>query len=128
MKILWQIGLLFGICLVGEAVALVLPFAFPASVISMILLLILLLTKRVKPHQIKEESDFLLQNMSIMFLPAGVGVMEVFQEIKSSVLPLFFICIITTVLTFGVTSLTVAGVIKLQDKWLARRSSKEKKE
>ena len=38
MRILAQIGIVLFVCLVGEAIAAVLPFPFPASVIGMILL------------------------------------------------------------------------------------------
>ena len=37
VKLLVQIGIVFGICLVGEGIAAILPFAFPASVLSMLL-------------------------------------------------------------------------------------------
>lgn len=115
MKIIWQIGILFGICLIGEAISLALPISFPGSVISMILLLILLFAKGIKSHHLREESDFLIKNMSILFVPAGVGVMAVFGSIKSSVFQLLLVCILTTIITFGVTALTVSAVIRLQD-------------
>ena len=44
MNIMGELALIFGICLVGEGVAALLPVAFPASVISMVLLMVLLLT------------------------------------------------------------------------------------
>ena len=44
MKLLIQIGIVFGVCWVGEIIASMLPFTFPSSVISMILLLLLLLS------------------------------------------------------------------------------------
>ena len=43
MRILTQIGIVLGVCLVGELVAQVLPFPFPSSVIAMVLLFLLLL-------------------------------------------------------------------------------------
>ena len=43
MKILLQVALVFGIYWVGQGIEAVLPFAFPASVISLLLLLVLLL-------------------------------------------------------------------------------------
>ena len=42
MKILLQVALVFGIYWVGQGIEAVLPFAFPASVISLLLLLVLL--------------------------------------------------------------------------------------
>ena len=51
MKILVQISVVFGICFLGEGLARILPL--PGSVISMILLLILLLSRAVKPEHIR---------------------------------------------------------------------------
>ena len=75
MKIILQIGLVLGICLLGEALSLVLPIPFPGSVIAMIFLFLLLLSGRLRPEHIREKSDFLLQNMAFFFIPAGVGIL-----------------------------------------------------
>ena len=49
---------LFFVCLAGEGLAKLLPFAFPGSIMSMFLLLLLLLSKIVKEHQIQDICDF----------------------------------------------------------------------
>ena len=41
MKLLKQLAFLFILCLIGEYISSILPFAFPAGIISMIILLIL---------------------------------------------------------------------------------------
>ena len=115
MKVLWQIGVILGICLIGEGIAHLLPIPFPSSVISMILLFILLLTKRVESRHLIDSSNFLIRNMSFLFIPDGVGVMRVFDSIKGSLLQLLTVCIVSTVITFAVTSYTVRGVIRLQE-------------
>ena len=121
MKILLQIAAVFGICWVGEGLAKLLPL--PGSVISMILLLILLLTGLLKPHHIREKSDFLLQNMAFFFIPAGVALMEVFGIPWENLLPFLAICTLSTFLTFAVTAYTVKGAM-----WLQKRiASKLKK-
>lgn len=117
MKIITQIGIVLGVCLLGEAVSLLLPFVFPSSVISMLLLFLLLVTKVLKLHHTDELSDFFLQNMAFFFIPAGVGVIECFDLIQGNVLILLLICLISTILTFAVTSLTVTAVVRLQTKW-----------
>ena len=38
MNIMVELALIFGVCLAGEGISAVLPFAFPASVIAMLLL------------------------------------------------------------------------------------------
>ncbi|MEM1484607.1 CidA/LrgA family protein [Oscillospiraceae bacterium PP1C4] len=116
MKIMTQIGVLFAVCLAGTGISALLPFPFPASVAAMILLLIFLLYGLVKPAQVEELCDFLLKNMIILFIPAGVGLLENLSVLGAYLLPLFVVCLITTVLTFAVTAFTVSGVIWLQEK------------
>lgn len=125
MKIILQIGLVLGICLLGEALSLVLPIPFPGSVIAMIFLFLLLLSGRLRPEHIQEKSDFLLQNMAFFFIPAGVGILEYADTLLPVLLPLLLICLITTVLTFAASSLTAQLVIRLQEK---HRSHSEKEE
>lgn len=121
MKLLVQIGIVFGICLVGEGIAQILPFPFPASVISMILLLVLLLTKVVKVHYIQQKAEFLLKNMAFFFIPAGVTLIEQVDTVKDSALILLFICFVSTFLTFGATALTIKFVLYLQNHTKERR-------
>ena len=51
--------------------------------------------------------------MAFLFIPAGVGIMEYFELLKSQALILLLICLFTTLLTFFATVLTVQGVQKL---------------
>ncbi len=125
MKIMLQIGVVLGICLLGEGISLLLPIAFPGSVISMILLFLLLLTGLLRPDHIRQKSDFLLQNMAFFFIPAGVGIMEYADVLLPVVLPLLFICLITTVLTFAASALTAKLVIHLQEKAASRKKEGE---
>lgn len=76
MKILLQVALVFGIYWVGQGIEAVLPFAFPASVISLLLLLVLLLTGVVRVDHIREKSDFLLGNLGFFFIPVSVSIMN----------------------------------------------------
>ena len=71
MGIMAQIGIVLAVCLVGEGIAALLPIPFPASVISMVLLFLLLAAKLLRPHHIKEKSNFLITNMACFFVPAG---------------------------------------------------------
>lgn len=116
MKVITQIGIVFMICLMGEGIAKILPIPFPASVISMILLFILLLSKILKPDHIKEKSDFLLKNMAFFFMPGGVTIMENYELLKGSIVQLIVICLVTLILTFAATACTVKAVMKLQNK------------
>ena len=92
MAILTQIGVVLGVCLVGELVAQVLPFPFPSSVIAMVLLFVLLCAKVIKPHHIRQKGDFLLKNMAFFFIPAGVGILENFDQLKANLLLFLAVC------------------------------------
>ena len=121
MKIILQIGILLGICLAGELIAMVLPVPIPGSVLSMALVFVLLLSGLLKAEHIKEKTNFLMKNMAYFFIPAGVGILEHFETLKGSILPLLIICLITTVLTFAATAFTVRGVMALQERVGKRR-------
>jgi len=126
MKMMYQIGLLFGVCLLGQAISVFLPISFPGSVLSMIILFLLLFFRVIKVDHIQQKADFLLKNMSFFFIPAGIGILSSFDLIRSSILPLITVIIVTTVLTFGATALTVQGVIALQDRHAQAKQAKEK--
>ena len=121
MDILKQLFLIFLLCLCGEVISSLLPFAFPASVISLLLLFLLLILRILKTEHVAKVSDFLLNIMAFFFIPAGVSIIEKYELIKDSLIPLFIITIITTVFTFVVTGYTVSFFIKLMKNWEARK-------
>ena len=59
MNLIFELGILFLICMAGEGIATLLPIMIPASVISLILLLILLLSGVLKERQIRQSAVFL---------------------------------------------------------------------
>lgn len=107
MKIIIQIAIIFSICWVSQIIEALLPIAFPASVIGMVLLL-LLLTRVLRVDHIREKSDFLLSNMAFFFIPAGVSIINYFDVLASNLLPLLAVCVISTILTFAVTAWAVS--------------------
>ena len=107
MNIMGELALIFGVCLVGEGVAALLPVAFPASVISMVLLMVLLLTGVVKDRHIQTASHFLVANMAFFFLPSFVGLLEHIELLKSQLVPLLLIIVLTTPVVYLVTGWTV---------------------
>ena len=120
MRIIAQIGVVLLVCLLGEAIAAVLPFPFPASVIGMLLLFLLLACGWLKPHHIREKSNFLLSNMAFFFIPAGVGLLKYLDVLAENLIPLLVICLVTTPLVFFVTGWTVQAIMK----WTASKEDK----
>ena len=117
MKILLQIALVFGVYWVSQCIEVVLPFSFPASVISLILLLVLLLTGIVKVDHVREKSDFLLGNLGFFFVPVSVGIMNYAQLIWENAAAFLTVCVVSLVLTYGAT----VGAVRLTQKLLEKR-------
>ena len=121
MAILLQIGVVLLICLLSEIVSLLLPFPFPGSVIAMIILFILLAAGVIKVGHIRQKAEFMLKNMAFFCIPAGVGIMEYFDVLKSCIVPFIVICVVSTILTFAATAGTVALIMRLQHRYRGRK-------
>jgi len=113
MDILKQLLIITGICLFGEAISIMLPFTFPGSVISMLAVFILLYLKFLKETQIKKVADFLLQNMSFFFVPAATAIINEFKILKTDILILILIAMMSTIITMLATYYTVCFVSKM---------------
>lgn len=116
MKIITQIGIIFGVYWLSQCIEHILPFPFPASVISLLLLLALLMIRVIKVEQIKEKADFLLGNLAFFFVPAVAGVMNYVDVLKESIVPFLVICVVSTVLTFGAAAWAVQLTCRLMEK------------
>ncbi len=102
-----ELALILGICFVGEWVAALLPVAFPASVISMVLLAALLLCGAVKERHIQVIAKFLVTNMGLFFVPAMVGTLEYMDVLKSQLIPFLVVAFLTTPVVYLATAWTV---------------------
>ena len=122
MKILTQIGIVFGICWVSQCIERVLPFTMPASIIGMLLLLAMLGLRIVKAEHIREKSDFLLENLPFFFVPAVVSVMNYVDVLRTCAVPFLVICVVSTVVTFAAT----VGAVRLTCRLMERRKGAEK--
>ena len=122
LKILLQIGIVFGLYWLSQCIEAALPFPFPASVISLLLLLILLMLKVVKVDHIREKADFLLGNLSFFFVPVSVSFMNYVDVVRDNAAAFFTICVVSTVLCFAVT----AWVVQLTSRLLEKRKGAAK--
>ena len=123
MKILLQIAFIFGICVVGDMISAVLPFTFPGSILAMVILLLLLILRAVKPSQLDETGGFLSKNMAFFFIPANVSVMEHFDIIGPVALQIIFISIVSMLCTFAAAAYSAELAIFIQKKIAAHRGT-----
>lgn len=75
MKIYFQLLIIFGFSFVGDTLSNSLHLPVPGSILGMIFLFLALNFKVLKFTDVDEVGSFLINNMTILFLPAGVGIM-----------------------------------------------------
>ena len=121
MRILKQIGFIFGICLVGQIIAELIPVPFPGSVMSMVLLFILFMLNWANPEKLKNVNDFLLENMSFFLVTSPVNKKKNYYLKKKSIVQILIICVVSFVVTFAVTAYTVTFVMKIQERFRRKR-------
>ena len=121
MRILRQVAIIFVICVVSEGISSLFPFPFPGSVLSMIILLVLFFSKALKLSDIKESSALLLNNMTLVFVPPFISVMNYLDVHQSIAVQFLVIIFVSTVLTFLVGSTVVTLVFRVQNRVRARK-------
>ena len=111
MKLYVQLMILFVISLIGEGISSFFHLPIPGSIIGLFLLLIALQLKWIRLRHIHAVAEFLIANMTILFLPAGVGIMERWNAISANIVPIILIIMGALVLNIVVIAVVV-GFIK----------------
>lgn len=112
MKLLYQFGVILTITFLGEVLHMVLPFPVPASIYGLVLMLLALCTKIVKLEDVKVAGDFLLDIMPPMFIPAAVGLITIWADLQSILIPVLAITAVTTVIVMAVSGRVSQAVIR----------------
>lgn len=109
MKIFNQLGIILAIWTVGELISSLFSsiITIPGTIMGMIILFLLLQFKILKEDAIKDVTDFLLNNMAIFFVPAGVSLIQSLGLIKENVVVLILSATIATLVIMLVTGKTV---------------------
>lgn len=116
MKYLKEVTIIFGITMLGEFLNYLLPFPVPSGVYGLFILLLLLCTGALHTEDVAEVGDFFLDTMPIMFIPAGVGLLDGVQEAESILVPLTVITVISTVFVMVATGCVAQSIIRRKNK------------
>jgi len=111
MKYLKEIVWIIAFTFIGEALNAILPLPVPAGVYGLILLLIALMTGLVKLSDVESTSNFLLDTMTMMFIPAAVGIMSVMDIFLPVLLPYLVMIVASTVIVMVSTGLVATFIL-----------------
>lgn len=89
--------------LAGEFIVLLLDWPVPGPVIGMALLFLGLVLRGGVPQPLGDTASGLLAQLSLLFVPAGVGVMTHLALLGNQWLPLTASLLVSTLLTIAVT-------------------------
>jgi holin-like protein len=95
----------------GEVIVHALGLPFPGPVLGMLLLfLALALRGGDVPKDLADASHGILRHLSLLFLPAGVGVMLYWRTLSNSLAPIVVVLLVSTIVTIAVTALVVRAL------------------
>jgi len=97
--------------LLGEGVARVLPLAIPGPVVGMVLLFITLMLRGTAkmPAALEPTARILLRYLALLFVPAGVGIMQYGDRLQREGWALALVLVVSTLLTLAVTAWVLQG-------------------
>lgn len=106
--------------LAGEALSRLLALPLPGAVLGLVLMTLILLARRGRtPTSIVHASRALIGVLSLMFVPAGVGLVSLGKVIEGQTTALVVALLVSVVLTLAVT----ASVFVLASRWQERRAA-----
>lgn len=96
--------------LAGEAIALFFALPVPGPVIGMALLFAALALRGGPSPDLRNTAQNLLQHLSLLFVPAGVGVMLHLQRMADEWLPIVVALLASTFVTIAITALILRAL------------------
>lgn len=124
MKYIRQVGLILAVTFLGELLKMILPFKIPSSIYGLVLMFLALQFKVIQLEQVKEAAKYLIEIMPLMFIPAGVGLMNAWGVLKPICIPVIVITIISTIVVMGISGKVTQFVIRLEKRNKSERDVK----
>lgn len=107
-----SIAIVLGYLVVGELISRVSGLPVPGSVIGMTLMLLSFLVKDDLIDKVRPTAAVLLANLSLLFVPAGVGIMRHGQRFLNEGVGIMIALVASTVIAMLVTAWVIQAVQK----------------
>jgi holin-like protein len=99
--------------LIGEVLSQIFQLPIPGPVVGMLLLFLILAMRASVPAWLRDTAHNMLQHLSLLFVPAGVGVMLHVQRVTDEWLAISLALVASTVLTIALTALATLAIARL---------------
>lgn len=98
--------------LIGEVLVQALALPVPGPVIGLLLLFLTLTARSRIAEPLRDTANGILQHLSLLFVPAGVGVMAHFTRVSGEWVPIIVAVLASTALTIAVGALTMRALMR----------------
>ena len=116
MKYLRQFAIILFVSFLGELLRMLIPLPVPASVYGLLLMLAALCSGIIKLEQVQDAAGFLIEIMPVMFIPAAVGLLESWTDLRPVCVTFAVITVLTTVIVMVVTGRVTQFMIRKEKK------------
>lgn len=116
MKYVKQFLIILCVSFLGEILKEVLPLPIPASIYGLVLLFLALELRIIKLEMIKEAAKFMVEIMPLMFIPAGVGLLQAWGILQRLLIPVLVITVVSTIVVMVVSGRVTQLMIRFQRK------------
>lgn len=108
---LFGLVILLACWLAGQTLVTLTGIPLPGNVAGMLILLVVSLARRSVEKRTAETSTHLLSHMGLLFVPAGVGLIEHGDLLASQGLAMFVVLGLSVIITLAVTALTLSWLL-----------------
>lgn len=116
MKYISQYLIILIIGFISELLNAIIPAPIPTCIYGIVILFLLLFTGLLKLDAIKDAARFLIDIQPIMFVPAGVGLIVIWSEVKDSIIKYIIVCMVSTVIIMAVSGRITQFIIRCTKK------------
>ncbi|QKJ67531.1 CidA/LrgA family protein [Deefgea piscis] len=121
---LYGLSIIFLALVSGELLRQLFQLPIPAVVIGMLLLTAWCIVRRGAEPRVVYASEGLLRYLGILFVPAGVGLIELGDKLKSQGVAMVVTILMSTVITLLVTGLVLQFLLARRKAKLTKQASK----
>ncbi len=106
-------AILLSLQLAGEALVRAVSSPLPGPVVGLALLFLWLVVKLPLPQATNETADGILKHLSLLFVPAGVGLVQQLPLLRDEGWKLLIVILISITVSLAATAVTFAVLAKL---------------
>lgn len=112
LKYLKEFGIIILVSFLGELLKYYIPLPIPASIYGLLLMLAALKFHVIALDAVRETGNFMVEIMAVMFIPAAVGIMQIWDILKPIWQQLVVVVVVSTVVVMAVSGRVTQAMIR----------------